>query len=316
MILTYFKKRVPLITITLVAIMLALHTQAVDVKGMVAKHMDAIRLKKQSTMNFKLITADNEMVFLDEVSAYLKDQSAPVRYEVYALAQAAGKRSSSNKTKIKSTDIVSIGLLDTIGQNTKFCSRSLTSFPKSVFSKLSAQNVQNAFGNKYADMATLVKLVAFLEVKDAKVELLKQKALFAGNVKMLWNYNQALARLGDKTSAQELLASFKAQRVNDDVLEILGPGMIFSHDKSCVKALIDILNDDAANCVSPNPDSDARIACGYRVMEMLAPYINDFPLKLHVSGDIDTKDYPSALKTAREWFKKKGDAYDFNNELY
>jgi hypothetical protein len=35
--------------------------------------------------------------------------------------------------------------------------------------------------------------------------------------------------------------------------------------------------------------------------------IEGYPLKLSASGDVETKDYPAALKTVREWFKAHSD---------
>jgi hypothetical protein len=66
---------------------------------------------------------------------------------------------------------------------------------------------------------------------------------------------------------------------------------------------VEALNNDAKNCESANSDNTERIPCAYRIMEMLAPIIENYPLKQNASGDIETNDYPMALQTVREWFK-------------
>jgi len=66
--------------------------------------------------------------------------------------------------------------------------------------------------------------------------------------------------------------------------------------------LIQTLNNDAKNCMSADAEHETKIPCAYRVMEMLAPVIEGYPLTVDESGDIVTNDYEDALKKVREWF--------------
>jgi hypothetical protein len=51
-------------------------------------------------------------------------------------------------------------------------------------------------------------------------------------------------------------------------------------------------------------------------MEYLAPVIENYPLKIRGSGDIDTKDYKEALNTVRKWFKKKNGNYEIRKDTF
>lgn len=130
-----------------------------------------------------------------------------------------------------------------------------------------------------------------------------------------WASYKAMARLGDKEAIDYCIQRVSSLPLNDQVIDILYPDLIYIHRKEAFNVIIKALNSDETLCSSSNPDSDFRIVCGYRIMELLAPVIVDFPVNVLPSGDLDTKDYKKSLQKVREWFKQKGDNYTITNSF-
>ncbi|MDR2906495.1 MAG: hypothetical protein LBU91_00700 [Bacteroidales bacterium] len=115
---------------------------------------------------------------------------------------------------------------------------------------------------------------------------------------------KSLARMGDENALVFLISQVERNGMNDDVVAVLLPDLIYTQQRPAFDLIIAGLYDDTPRCTSSNPDNEAEILCGYRIMEMLAPVIKDFPLELEASGDIKTKSYEKALQTLRKWFEK------------
>jgi hypothetical protein len=82
------------------------------------------------------------------------------------------------------------------------------------------------------------------------------------------------------------------------------PDLVYTRKREAIDYLIEALNSNSKNCESANAENAERIPCAYRVMEMLAPIIENYPLKRNESGDIETNDYPTALQKVKDWFKE------------
>lgn len=310
-----FKKEVFAFFLCMVSFVCFAQSINKDVAQTLEKHFSVIRSKKFQLFELKNIQAKNEEQFLAALQTYTKDSLAEVRYQAYVIAKGIGQRSTNTLIRVKAADILVGGLLDKITQNTKLCSKSLSQFRKNDFSADAKKQLSAALGNEKADVDMLIRLHAFVGTGEQLIA--QRKQIFGGDAKVRWNCAIALARLGNSDAAKEVQTLFAAQAVTDDMLEYMGADVVFTHNKACIALLVAILNDDATNCISPNPDSDRAIPCGYRAMELLAAAgIKNFPLKLHPSGDVDAKNYKQALQTVREWFKKQGDNYEFDSEMF
>ena len=122
-----------------------------------------------------------------------------------------------------------------------------------------------------------------------------------------WTAQLALARLGDQEALATVLARAKQQPVNDDVVYELLPDLVYTRQKAAIDYLVTIVHSEEKNCQSADPEAEQRILCGYRVLELLAPVIQDFPLTVDASGDLAVRDYPKALEEARRWLKEHAD---------
>lgn len=124
-----------------------------------------------------------------------------------------------------------------------------------------------------------------------------------------WQTYKVLARLGDADALNFCVNRLKSLPANDQVVDVLYKDMVYIHRKEAIDVLVEALFSDETLCSSPNPNSESKIVCGYRVMELLSPVVEGFPLKILPSGDLDVKDYKKALAEVREWFRKVGSDY-------
>ena len=104
-----------------------------------------------------------------------------------------------------------------------------------------------------------------------------------------------------------MLAQIKQQPLNDDVVYELLPDLVYTRQKDALDYLVAIIQSDEKRCQSADPEAEQNIRCGYRVLELLAPVIADFPLTLDESGDLAVSDYPQALEEARRWLTEHED---------
>jgi len=148
--------------------------------------------------------------------------------------------------------------------------------------------------------------------------LIKIKEIFPGSRNFSkqerWASYKALARLGDNEAMDFCIKRISSLPINDQVIDVLYPDLIYIHRKEAFDLIIKALNSDDLLCTSSNPNSDSKIVCGYRIMELLAPVIVDFPVKVLPSGDLDTKDYKKTLNDVRVWFSKNGNSYSISNK--
>jgi hypothetical protein len=124
-----------------------------------------------------------------------------------------------------------------------------------------------------------------------------------------WATYKALARLGDKDALNYCINRVSSIPLSDQVIDVLYPDLIYIHKREAFEVMIKALYSDEPLCTSANPNSDSKIICGYRIMELLALAITDFPVKVLPSGDLDTKDYKQALIVVRNWFDKNRNSF-------
>ena len=183
----------------------------------------------------------------------------------------------------------------------------LTEFKQSNFIPGHKDSIRSIFRTKAFRSPQLIKLVGFFEMMELQSELLTlSQSSTEGKVER-WSALLALARMGDEQAISNIMNRLQRIPVSDDVVYQLFPDLVYTRARPVLNYLIEALNSDAKNCHTAIEEKDASIPCGYRIMEMIAPAIKDYPLKLDESGDVITTDYVMALQTVRTWLKGNGE---------
>jgi HEAT repeat protein len=202
--------------------------------------------------------------------------------------------------------ILTESLKDNDPGNVRSALHYLTTFSKGDFSQGAKDSLITRIKLKTSDFDQLIKLAGFLNLSQIKDEI--KPYAQAGNPKQIrWAALLALARMGDAPAMKDLMQRVSKLPVNDDVVYKLFPDLIYTRQREALAYMIEALNSDSKNCRSADAENEVDILCGYRIMEQLAPIIQDFPFKLEDSGDLQTDDYPAALLTVRKWFSTSKD---------
>jgi hypothetical protein len=107
-----------------------------------------------------------------------------------------------------------------------------------------------------------------------------------------------------------LLAGFVGvgrDELNSYLVSYVLSDLIYTRRKAALDYCVALLYSDDELCRSPNPDYDGSIVCAYRIIELLAPVIVDFPIQVNPSIGLETDDYPKTLQSIRDWFKQNPD---------
>lgn len=123
------------------------------------------------------------------------------------------------------------------------------------------------------------------------------------NTRMQNDYDLAMIRAGDASRMDRLRTLLRNAVVDDDFVYTIAPKLVYTRRREVFDFLFDQILLDQRNCSTADPHGSGQINCAYRLLELVAPHIRNFPLKVGVSGDLETDDYPSALETARAWIE-------------
>lgn len=244
---------------------------------------------------------------------FYTDSSGYVRQKAYYLTYKKGIHPET-KSGISAVYKLLEGCFDPdkgiVGQNINY----LQQFSKDNFDEKALIVIENLISNK--KIAHYKQLVLLAGFAGAGKEILYQKFLDKEIQKQDKSYIAfALARMGDKEAIEYCLKILKKQKVSDAVTDYLVPLAIYTRQKEVMKFCEEILFLDKKLCHSPNPDYSGKMLCGYKVLELMAPVIEGFPIKTDATGTIMERSYEDALKDARLWIKENPD-YKLKTEFF
>jgi len=249
--------------------------------------------------------SENETKVLKLLKPYCTDVTQQVRIQSINIIATVGKKSKNIDTRIQAVDILSQACLSK-DKLTIFNSVSqLKYFKKEDFSEQAKKTISNIIQNTPPYYNDFVLLAGFLQLNNLKdffkKQILNEKLKFS----TMWKIDIALARMNDYDAIATAIALIKLNnsKIDDNFIYDIVPDLIYTRSKVIYsQILIEILNSNEKNCMPANPNSTEKILCAYRVMEYLAPVIENYPYKLSVSGDLETENYDKALENIRNWF--------------
>lgn len=262
-----------------------------------------MRAGKYPAIPAELTKPENAQTILTALPKYLTDTLTTVRSRAASLARTIGTTSKISTIRSKAIQQIISSAKDKDSGNAGAALTFLTEFKKNDFNKADQDTLYAIFKRKSAHVNTLIRLMGYLEIQSSKNDLYNLSQNVSLARKDRWTAMLALARMDDEQAANDVMNRVKRMPVTDGVVYEVFPDLIYTRRPEAIGYLIEALHNDAKNCESANSDNTERIPCAYRVMEMLAPIIENYPLKQNATGDIETTDYPAALQTVRNWFK-------------
>jgi hypothetical protein len=159
----------------------------------------------------------------------------------------------------------------------------------------------------------LVLLAGYLNI--GRDELYRQYVAPELPAKRKWSLALALARMGDKKALSYCVEKVKKAPVDNNLVGYVLPDLLYTRQKAAADYCVELLYSDEQGCRSANPDAPEAIPCAYRLIELLAPVIVDFPVKVNPAIGLESDSYPETLQAVRDWLKSHPD-YKIQNSRF
>lgn len=230
------------------------------------------------------------------------------------------KIASETPQKDISKGVIKTLILNLYNKNSKISLSAievLRSFPKEYFDSSDVISLSQCISEKskiYKEIVLFAGFIGDRSLKDKINSIFPSSRNFNKTEK--WATYLALARMGNQNYLNYCVSKVASLPLNDDVIDILYSDLIYIHKKETYDLLIKSIYINDKLCSSSNPNVDSKIICGYRIMELLAPVIENFPIKLLPSGDINTNNYSKSLEITRIWLEENKNNYIIIDNKY
>ena len=290
-------------TTRLTILLLLVTTTALAQTKSLDNYLAQIRAGKYANVPVEVSKPELASGLLKSLGVYSSDTMPTVRVRAAGLVRTVGLQSKVQSVRSQAVQQLMTAAKDKDTGNAGVVLNYLTGFRKNDFSVAAKDSLYAYFQRKSGNINTLIRLLGYLNVQKAKYELFALSQDGAAGHKDRWAALLALSRMGDEQAINDVMNRVKRMPVSDALAYEVFPDLVYTRRREAFNYLLETLNSDAKNCESADPERPSRIPCAYRVMEMLAPAIGNYPLKLSDSGDVVTSDYPAALTQVREWFQ-------------
>jgi hypothetical protein len=253
--------------------------------------------------------------FLKIVTPYLKLENAKVRYGAIDIIKRKALLLPESTGRSQYIHLLIEACRDKDSGNSGAASKALTRFRKTDFDEQGSDSLFSLLKSKPYYYERVIQLVGFVQPANSNI-FLKEKLLNDSTLKKrtTWATYLALARTGDTASLKYCMEKVRSVAVNDQVVDYLFPDLLYTRQPEAIQYMLNEILSDKKKCSSSNPDSDAEIICAYRIMELVAPVITNFPLSL-TDGELDLDDYDAALITVRDWIRNSP-VLEINSDFY
>jgi hypothetical protein len=290
--------------LTIVLIGLSLVASGQDVSDLLSSAMENTRAKNYQQLNERpLYDSANLQIVLANLRPYLADTAIAIRAKAYRILRNVGLATEMENIRNYVVNQLIDGVRDIDSGIAGIAVESLTNFRKQNFDIEVQRKLSDLLATKPPFYDKVLLLAGFVELIDQRgliSNMLLTDTLL--NDKSRWAAHLALARMGVQEEVSYVVNKVKRYPVNDDVVYELLPDLAYIRQPLAVDYLFEVVNSDAKGCETADPESTAKILCGYRVLEYLAPILQGFPYQIDDSGDLITDDYRQVLADVRQWY--------------
>lgn len=277
-------------------------------------YFSEVRANKFPVIPKQLTIAENARHTLDQITPYLHDTVLNVRAKAYTIVNLAGNNSRQNDVRADAVLKLIAGAIDQNAGNAGLALDYLSNFLSTDFNAVAKDSLGSLFTHRPYHFAKIIRLTGFAGLTNLinQIRPLTQP----GNPQQVrWSAILALARMGDPSAIANMMTRVKKLPVSDDVVYQIFPDLIYTKNREAFNYMIEVMASDEKNCLSADAENEQPIPCGYRIMELLAAAIKNYPLALDKSGDIKSDDYLRSLAAVRYWFSQNSN-YEIIVERY
>jgi hypothetical protein len=258
---------------------------------------------------------ENALALLQAIAPYTTDSLERVRRTAFNLSRRLGKGHPAPEVRKQAVETLVLGLQDVASPVVGVAVSGLRYFNPEDFSEASRASLLASFTPAVPHKGSIAKLLGYMQMEEAKpalISLLREGGLGRSDQ---WAAYLALARMRDEEVLDFVLGKVSSLPLNDDVIYDILPDLLYIRQPESIAYLVEVLYSEEKKCQAADAELGGAILCGYRVMEMLAPVIKDFPLKQEAGGDLAVNDYEAALLEVRAWFRANPD-YEILSDAY
>lgn len=202
------------------------------------------------------------------------------------------------------------------GNSSILVSKALTylkKFEPSSFDKEARRKIESRIRNQGYQVGDFVMLAGYLQLEPVLQEMRYE---FKKGSSSKQAVNLALTRCGNEEKITSLLEHINKISTDDGFVYEVAPLLVYTRQKEIMDYLLDqvLLNEN--NCTPADAETAGNINCAYRLLEMVAPVIEDFPLSVDATGDLAVADYRTALTDARNWIASNKNTYRLKTSIY
>ncbi|MBK6264777.1 hypothetical protein JKA74_06995 [Marivirga sp. S37H4] len=285
-----------------------------NISGLVDEALTHSRTGKSlSAIQWNNYTQEEHRLALDQLKKATADSVVAVRQSAYRMQNDIYQSATNEDFKSDVVDSYSKGLDDKDVSVQLFVAEGLMSFQAQHFNEAVRTFLVQKLNPIPAYYEDLVITLASIDERKAIAPIIDHIRYQFSDMEQMqkWQAHIALSRMGEKPALDYIVKKAKALPVNEEVVYEIYPTLAFTKKKAAVNVLVEQVFNDEKNCPSPDPNTNKNISCAYRILEIIAPIIKDFPLPYDsASGDLMVDDYEKALKTARKWLKSNKDTYE------
>ncbi len=300
--------------ITLIILLFSTLTQAQNLSQSIEQQINSAREKENNTaLDWSSYSEEEKSEAIPDLQNYSQDSLLSVRLKSYDLLYQLSNSSQERNTRQQSLQAFLQGLEDKEKAVAGFVADRLRAFNAADYNDDMRNQLLAKLNPRPFYYEELVLTLAYINENRAISPIINHLRTQSAELSQMerWQAHIALARLGEQPALDFIVRKAGELPVNDDAIYDIYPTLAFTRQKEAVDVLVEQVFNDGQNCSSPDTDSSQKITCAYRILELIAPIIKDFPIAVHTStGDLDTDDYEQALQQAREWLRDNENNYE------
>lgn len=277
------------------------------------QHFQAIADQYQSTISKEQMNAfTKDPGIMDLLLPYLESQEKNQTTAAISLLTRIGSQHQNLKTRQLAVNLLlDAGQQKSLSKNT--IANNLKQFNRADFDQVAKTKLMVIIQSKTPHLKEFILLAGFLNMQ-AELEILKEHLKKGSVQEQAWKL--ALTRCDNPWLANSMMKKVAEIPVNDDFIYVVVPLLIYTRSKKAMDYLFDLILSQESFCTSADEHNNSNILCAYRLMEMVAPVIQNFPVSTTISGDLAVQDYESALETVRNWITNNQEDYTLNMEVF
>ena len=275
-------------------------------------------LRNDQSATAPSFTSKKEEQYVRALTPYLRDTIPTLRAEAYSLLSNLGRQSKQKGLRRDIVNLLITGWHDMDWGIHGVVDNALVHFQRQDFDHTALDSIKSRLNILPASPGKLFKLIGYLDLRDLapKIKSYVEEPQSSLNKASRWAGYISLARLGDQQAIDFLLNRLRTLGLNDDVVYDLFPDLVYTRTFRAIRYLEEGLLSNEKSCGPPSAESDEPVICAYRIMEMIAPAIKDYPVAIGPGGNLEANDYAKALETVRAWFKQKNGNYEIIRDTY